>query len=243
MKRRALVIYCDNTESGELPGPAADNTNIREFLTSKLGGEWLPNEILSLNNPTIFGVRQAVRDFLSDCDYSFVVFSGHGFIDSHDQQQYVELIDGDIKISELVGNASRQTMIIDACRGFFTRAPQTGLMGIRAMSEKSSNNRSTRLLFDSLVKQCEEGISILYSADVNQSATDSDKGGAYLYSLIEVCRNWGKTNGGDHVLDIKSAHNAAIPFMKDNFITNQNPVMKDEKRLKYYPLAVKWTLL
>jgi hypothetical protein len=52
MIRRAMIIYCDDTASGELYGPSQDNINYCNFLQNNLGGKWSRNEILSLQNPT-----------------------------------------------------------------------------------------------------------------------------------------------------------------------------------------------
>lgn len=53
MNRKALIIYCDDIESGFLSGPTVDNTNFRNYLTSYCRGDWYENEIKSLNNPSI----------------------------------------------------------------------------------------------------------------------------------------------------------------------------------------------
>ena len=52
MNRKALIIYCTETNSGSLTGPRMDNKNIREYLKSDVGGQWYDNEIISLENPT-----------------------------------------------------------------------------------------------------------------------------------------------------------------------------------------------
>jgi hypothetical protein len=40
MTRKALIIYCDNTQSGELSGPSHDFENYQNYLKSHLGGEF-----------------------------------------------------------------------------------------------------------------------------------------------------------------------------------------------------------
>src|ERR1700747_1498950 len=115
--RRALIIYCGNTESGPLIGPHYDNLHYLNFLKSKLGGNWLPHEIQSLTNPTPFGVSRAITNFLNNAHYTFIIFSGHGYFSIDTNRQFVELRGKSISILNLRTNAPRQTLIVDACRG------------------------------------------------------------------------------------------------------------------------------
>lgn len=242
MIRRALIIFCNNTESGELPGPNVDNSNLRNFLTSQIGGEWQSNEVLSLSNPTIREVRNAVIKFLNIADYSFVVFSGHGWINTDENnKQYLEVSDGDISINDIISYSTRQTIIIDACRGFISPLNESLSKGLgRAVISYSSTSISTRQLFDSVVMRAEEGLTVLFSASENQSSIDSAKGGAYIYSLLAVSRNWFRTDKINNIFTIKNAHQLGITFMNYNFITKQKPVMNSEKRMRYFPISVKF---
>jgi hypothetical protein len=243
MIRKALIIYCDNTESGFLNGPSVDNTNLRNYLMSHCGGDWYENEIRSLNNPTIQQVKNAVN-LMINSDYTFVVFSGHGWINvDEDFTQYLEVADGDISINELITDADRQTILIDSCRGFLSPITESFNKGLSGTIRAYSSTISTRTLFDSLVLKAEEGISVMFSASENQSSVDSIKGGAYIYSLLSVCRNWFVNNKTENYLSIKNAHNLAIPFMETKFVTKQKPVMNSEKRLRYFPFAVKFTTI
>ncbi len=243
MNRKALIIYCDDTESGFLNGPSIDNTNLRNYLTSYCGGNWYENEIKSLNNPTIQQVRNAIN-LMKNADYSFVVFSGHGWINTdEDNTQYLEVANGDIAINELITDAERQTILIDSCRGFLRPLMESFEKGLSGAVRTYSSTTSTRTLFNTLVLKAEEGISVMYSASENQSSVDSPKGGAYIYSVIAVCRNWFVNNKTSNYLTIKNAHDLAIPFMKSKFITKQKPVMSTDKRMRYFPFAVKFTQL
>jgi len=241
MTRKALIVYCDNTESGKLPGPSADNQNLRTHLTSPLGGDWYDSEIISLNNPTKLQVLQSIRT-IGVADYSFVVFSGHGYINTADNhKQYVELSDGDLSISNLVSNSKRQTIIIDACRGYYSPTTQMFSKGLSGTFENFSGRQSTRKLFDHHLNNCEEGLSVMYAASKNQSASDSDKGGAYLFSILKVCEIWAQNDSKKQKFSIRDAHNSGIIYMNKNFETKQKPTMHAEKRMRYFPLAVKWT--
>ncbi|HNY63372.1 MAG TPA: caspase family protein [Bacteroidales bacterium] len=240
MIRRALIIYCNNTKSGKLPGPDSDNNNLIKHLTSNLGGNWYNSEILSLPNPTIKQVESAVITHLKDTDYSFVVFSGHGGINIIDNKQYIELKDGDIAVNKLFSNAKRQTIIIDACRSHYTPGIKLFSDSLIKSFESVAGTLSTRSLFDKHILNCEEGLTILYAASENQSASDSDNGAAYLSSLLKVCMIWEKEDTENTKLSLKTAHKKGSIYMKNHFDTIQNPIIKPEKRKKYYPLAVKY---
>lgn len=240
MKRRALIVFCDNTESGKLSGPKADNNNLRKHMTSQLGGDWYDSEIVSLNNPTKRQVLLAMRNHNGEADYSFVVFSGHGFINTNDNdEQYIELQDESVSIKILINSARRQTLIIDACRGYY---PETQLFskGLTGIFDSHKPRTSIRELFDHHINNCEEGLSILYAASENQTATDSNQGGAYLFSILKACELWSQHDTKRQKFSIKDAHKNGTIFMHKNFKTIQKPIMQPEKRMRYFPLAVKW---
>ena len=243
MKRKALIIYCNDTPSGELRGPYQDAVNLRTFLMSMLGGEWYESEIGFLKNPTSALVRQAVRTYLSGADYTFVVFSGHGFINTDENnRQYIELADDSIPIGSLISKAPRQTMIIDACRGYYspTRASLSVFEGIGDIHH--FEEASTRQIFDNAVLKAEKGLTIMYAASRNESALDTNKGGAYLFSLIAYANRWEKTNRKFRVLPLNTANTRATELMHQTFETIQNPVINAEKRINHFPFAVMYPL-
>ena len=87
MKRRALILFCTDTESGHLDGPEYDNKNYKDFLTSHLGGDWYDNKILSIKNPTSIKVSNAMTQFLNGAEYTFIIFSGHGYLNTADSNR------------------------------------------------------------------------------------------------------------------------------------------------------------
>lgn len=241
MKRKALIIYCTDTPSGELNGPIYDCKNMTAYLTSCLGGAWESNEIIPLHNPTIGKVRSVIKNEFQDLDYSMVLFSGHGFINTEDGCQYLEMMDGDAIINILKTGAPRQTAIIDACRGYERAISDSTLKMFSAMNESddSVKKKICRQLFDDRVMEAERGISVLYSASENESSVDTPKGAVYISSLIAACKEWEKNDSLLHVLSIKGAHLRAIDYMNRHFMTDQNPMMAEEKRRRYFPLAIK----
>jgi hypothetical protein len=244
MKRRALIIYCDNTASGELTGPPFDNELYRGFLMSNLGGRWEEGEILSLPNPKSSLVTRAINKFLDGADYTFTIFTGHGFLNTDENnRQYLEVADDDIPILSLRTTAKRQTIIIDACRGFHSPS-QTILKGFSEVFESfTGDSYSTRQIFNNAVMRAEEGLTVLYAASQNQTSLDTDNGAAYLLSLLHTAEKWEEVDKKHNIIDLKETHEYAKTYLSENFETIQIPTMNREKRVKYYPFAVKGTLL
>lgn len=247
MERRALIIYCDDTKSDPLDGPEMDYLNYREFLESKLGGNWNSREIDALQNPTSEEVQECIDNFLNDADYSFIIFTGHGCIGEHDKMQYLELADKDIKLEELITTADRQTIIVDACRGLFNY--NIPLLFEKAEVDEAFSNYGGsphRALFDKAVLNCEEGITILYAASENESALDTNQGGAYLVSLLAAANEWKQENSEDNVFTIQDAHIDGTIYLKSSFDTLQKPELQNhepQKRNRYFPFAVKDVVL
>lgn len=240
MERKALIIYCTNTSSGTLNGPYKDNQNFIDYLKSDVGGQWYNEEIVSIQNPNKNDIIRIISNDFNNVDYSFIVFSGHGYISINDNLQYIEINNCDIPILELRTNAKRQTIIIDACRGYYQPIHDSKQTRFSNLYEYATGHPNTRGIFEAAVEQADEGITVLFSADENQSSLDTDKGGAYLLSLLSVCKEWErKTNERNCYYPINYAHDEACLYIKKHFVTNQNPVMNQEKRRYYFPLAVK----
>jgi len=240
MIRKALIVYMTNSPSGELDGPACDYDNFCSFLTSSLGGEWYDNEIIPLENPTKKQLKDKILS-MTGCDYAFTVFTGHGEFETDDKLQYIELMDGDVSIRELIVSCcKKQTIIIDACRGFFSMSQRLLEKAVSSSMESYYQYTSTRELYDSFLKDAEEGLTVLYAASENQTALDTDHGAAYILSLIGAAEIWDEGSNRKSMLSLKEAHEKAIAYMKQKFPnTIQKPTMNGEKRLRYYPFAVK----
>lgn len=187
-------------------------------------------------------VGRAVREFLNGADYTFTIFSGHGFLNlDENSRQYLEVADTDISILKLRTTAKRQTLIIDACRGFYIPT-QEFLKGFSELYEHFTGDiYSTRQLYDKAILTANEGWTILYAARRNQTALDTNNGGAYLLSLLRIAENWEASDIENNIIDLKVAHEFAKEYLADNFDTIQIPIMNGEKRLEYFPFAVKVT--
>lgn len=243
MKRRALIIYCDNTASGKLPGAVQDARNLNAHLKSLAGGEWRNDEVGFLRNPTDMRVKKVVNSSMKNADYTFTVFTGHGFIHKDDGfKQYLELNNRSIPLKNLITNSKKQTIIVDSCRGYYSTHRES------LLQEQSSflgdvqhlEQPSTRLIFDNAVRKADKGVSVLYSASVNQTALDTPSGGAFLFSLLQYAQNWSATRSHYTYLPYDTALTRSRTLMYNKFDTKQKPVMNIGPRNFHFPIAVKF---
>jgi hypothetical protein len=208
-----------------------------------LGGEWHDNEIRSLNNPNSATVAYVIQNFFRGADYSFIIFSGHGFINSDDNnRQYVELLDKSISILSLRTSARRQTLIIDACRGFYSPSQELLEAFRESRDHFLGDIESTRQFYSNMIMSCEEGWTIMYSASRNQTSLDTATGGAYLISLLKGLQYWEENDQRNNILDLRVAHQYATNIIK-GYDTIQVPTINAEKRQRYFPIAVKSSLI
>jgi hypothetical protein len=79
MERKALIIagVWQGCGDDELPGVVEDAKNYRSFLTSSLGGGWYSEEVTTLTDPSKSQIASCIKA-MSSCDYSMVIFAGHG---------------------------------------------------------------------------------------------------------------------------------------------------------------------
>jgi len=54
-----------------------------------------------------------------------------------------------------------------------------------------------------------------------------------------VAKAWSNKYEDNNILTLKDAHDRAVGYLKDNYLTLQVPIRAQEKRNIYYPFAVK----
>ncbi|MCL6478698.1 MAG: caspase family protein [Peptococcaceae bacterium] len=118
MKRHALII----SNPGELgaenycEGVKIDVKNYISFLKSPLGGTWYDSEITHLDRPSRANVHNAITN-ISLCDYTFIVFCGHGYFSASKESTILELRKNEeIDSLDLRNGARKRTIILDCCR-------------------------------------------------------------------------------------------------------------------------------
>ena len=238
MNRRALLIGCNESPSGKLSGIDYDLNKYDHFLNSNLGGNWYEWEVKKILNPTLNDLESIIESHYYNSDYTFTLFSGHGCVNRNNFIQYLELMNGDIQFTKLKSKALKQTIIIDACRGYETIA-ESALLKSVLETKDFSDITPTRKIFDNAIEASENGLTVLYSASKNESSAAGEYGSPYLLSLL-IANNWKRSNSSDNILKLDSIHYDSESYLREFFPkTLQTPFIEPEKRRNYFPFAVK----
>jgi hypothetical protein len=236
--RKAFLIGCAGgyRDLSFLKGVNLDLKNYSDFLTSKSGGEWRYDEICTLVDPTSEILESKIVN--SDADYTFVVYSGHGYINSYTSDDTICLKDKDVSISSLVSLSKKQTIIIDACREYYQ--PNLLLEQELKLSTLIDDRlkESTRAIFDEAIIKNPEGILLLFAAQPNQTAGDNELlGGVFSYSLLKIGKEF-KAASSNRILTLDKALDGAKVYIKNKFNSNQTPTFAGQsRRLTFPPFA------
>ena len=237
-KRRAIIIGSQGGFRGLelLKGVSKDLSNYENHLLSDVGGNWDKDEIIKLLDPTANEVVYNIQNAIAD--YVFIVFSGHGFINTYSSSDYICLKDIDMSISKLVSNSKRQTIILDSCRQYFTEIPLEEMKESKIFSKKHVINNA-RKIFDDAINKTPEGIILVFSAQPGQSSGDNDLlGGIFSYSLLKASKVW-SDNYTNKILTLNQAVDLSKNVMNDTFLTLQRPGMAGQiRRLTFPPFAI-----
>ena len=130
MLRKVILIEGSHVEDeDELPGAKVDITNWIYFLSSSCGGAFCANEIVVLQNPNPNTVMLEIQR--DEPVYMMVVFSGHGFHSTEEDEDFICLNPNSqgnsfLSLSDIQAvmqkQAKRGLLIMDACRGLLTGA-------------------------------------------------------------------------------------------------------------------------
>lgn len=231
IERRALIVECSAIAGQDkIVGAQKDAYAWQEFLLSHRGGAWRNNEITILNNPTPQTVRSKIA--LMSTGYSFVTFSGHGYVNAYTKKTMVCLQGGDISESELTPSSDRATIILDSCRG------QTFALAefaeARAMLKAAADSSQYRNLFDAALERSEYGVCQLYGCAFKQAAhEDPEIGGDFTQALIQAGNNW----AGPGVFSLRNASDAAEKVVRQKR-PQQTPECNLGRRINHFPFAV-----
>ena len=242
MMRRALII---GAPDDSIPGVMKDMASYRNFLLSPLGGAWTSDEIVTLTSPTKASVQTHV-DALSDAEYSFTVFAGHGRHLVPSNATIIQIQPNiEMDSSELRQGAEKHTLILDCCRlsslrkltedRMFAKADQRGL---------TLNATECRRYFDQQISESAKGLVVLFSCSVDETAGESEeRGGYYSSSLILAAEEWKRGSKTDlskeyAIFSVLKAHEAATLRVKGLSGNRQNPTVEHPRVEKFFPFAV-----
>jgi hypothetical protein len=188
MNRKAIIIG-SSLSSGNLKhlkGVSQDVNNYIEYLTSSVGGAWYKSEITTLLNPSRIQLNRTISA-CTGCDLALVVFTGHGARNGVD---FIQINDHDIiPLSSVNVNAKKQITIADACR---TEHPLDYFEGLSGLGLKfdQDNKQVARSLYDYYISRVENGYFNLSSCSPGENSQDTNKGGLFSTTMLEVVHNW-----------------------------------------------------
>lgn len=231
MIRKAILIG-NNTgykASTFLKGVTKDLENYRNYLVGGIGGGWVQREIDILHNKSKRDILSAIKSCYAD--YSFVVFSGHGFVNSRDGLTYICVEDGFISEDELNTYLDKQTLILDCCREestvsnfigdtgeYFEKAERTAIAGVRQIV-------NARAKFDNALAVSNQGRFTGYACLTDQLSGDNPtSGGVFSSALLRAGLNFGSKNSDRYTwLAIKAAMEHASSLISSNPFSTQQP--------------------
>jgi len=258
MKRKILIITNPGEKGDEhyCKGVYVDAENYKSYFATPYGGYWSEeSEILHLDKPTKLRVDQQISD-LSICEFSIIIFCGHGFYSSSSDSNILQLnLNERIDSIDLRKNSNKRIIILDNCREVSRDYITDGvILKARAFSESLSgmnklHPESCKKYYNQTIESCKNQLIVSYGCDIGEFANESStKGGYYSSSLLKVSRKL--VDDTIDSVDLKKEyftasfpklHQASIPLVEKLSDNEQNPQI-DKPRLsksdKYLPFII-----
>ncbi len=245
MTRKAIIIG-NNTGLNAptfLSGVTKDLENYQRYLTSDGGGRWyywenLPNltEVEILHNQG----RQTILNAIRNChaDYSFVVFTGHGYTKSRDGLTYICVNGGEISEDELITSSQKQSLILDCCRQVESANESYNFSGTASMMNKAVALSATlssplrkinlpREKFDAALGVTTNGQFRGYACLIDQTSGDNpSSGGVFSTALMKEGLKFSSVNQERYWLTIQEAVILTKNELAKDPFTKQVPTYK-----------------
>jgi len=188
MKRFALIIYSPSYGEQFLPGAGRDADNVYNYLTSSIGGAFIPDlEIVKVRNPR----KNILKKLLSranKADIAIVYFAGHGY--RFNDSDYMCINDDEqVLVKDLYVPAKRQLTFIDACRTALRPEQYKGI-GDLGFFFPSRDLEEGRELYNLLLQNAPIGHILTFSTMPGDAARDTPDGGIYTYSFMQALYDW-----------------------------------------------------
>jgi len=243
--RKALIIGAPDEK---IPGVYVDLKNFAKYLSSPIGGLWYSSEITTLTSPSANDVRNEI-ELLKSKDYSLIFFAGHGYHSIERRRTILHINSKETLDSlELRGGATRHSLILDCCRKPESEQLLKAAMESMALDSVSRalNPSECRIYFDKAIAACDEGLVVMNSCSINETAGESgDKGGYFTSSLIDAANDWAerKLRGIDltknfATFSTQDCHTAAAAQVQKLSGGRQTPTFESPRTEKKFPFAV-----
>lgn len=251
LTKRALLIANPGEQDAEnyAKGVYVDLRNYHRFLNSPSGGAWEASEIESMDRPTRAAVQLKIAEF-ARYDYTFVMFSGHGWYSSVDRDRILELRkDERVSSQELLLYAKKRTLVLDCClvvhhEPMMEKAARMVAFANAAHIPRTPNREACRKLFLEGIEKAPVGYVRISSCAIDERSWDDDNsGGRYNSSLIGIAEGWADREAHKHwssdaTLSIAEAHEGAAALTRNRSNGAQNPGIEKAKSGPYFPFAV-----
>jgi len=175
--------------------------------------------------------REEIIAAIDECfgDYSFVVFSGHGFLNEGDGKTYICVADGYISEDELDTLLEKQTLILDCCREYDNLSESfESFLGDIVKSEITKAFSTTRRIinarnkFERALNESTNGKFVGYACLVNQTSADNPQsGGLFSTALLYAGIKFGLKDRNKFWLPIRKATRDAIRILSNDPFTEQ----------------------
>lgn len=255
VSRKALIIGYPGEIGDEnyCEGVFVDLNNYKKYLTSPLGGSWFEDEIVILLNTEI-EILDYYLDKIKNIDYTFIAFSGHGYIVKKGSNyiNYLQINKSEeICINYLKKFDKKRTIVLDCCREIYDSQGKKLIVESRLKRIQKAgfeiNPNLCRKLFDYRLSLCKNGLIILHSCRPGQKSGDDDiNGGVYTSSLLEAVDDWFEETlqteyNPKKVMSVVKAHQYSIDIIDfklqfKNVI--QNPYIEKPRSPLYFPFGV-----
>jgi len=246
MIRKAFLIGSPMSEDDQedyLQGVTPDIRNMKKHLSSNAGGAWEDNEMVLFENPTR---KELYHEMLGQYDFAIIQYSGHGF--AYTKSKTILGINPHelISLAEIHSwiTCPRRYYFLDCCRGVLDESLRKSIRSFSARESDDSDIREYyRERYNSIIRTCETGTSIIYSCGINESADEdddeeADRGGIFSLSYFRSADSISNIPKNKYY-SIQSIFNVAVKRMKEDYpMADQNPTMKPERRNRYFPFKV-----
>lgn len=149
----------------------------KKFFKSDIGGCWEDGEFIDMhdeygyfentNNPQ--GCLESKLKILNGCDYSIVVFVGHGCYHNHmDKIQLSQ--DVLFSVNDLYKNAGKRLVIVDSCRSLLTQEYIPSFTKIIRESKEYDYRNENKKYYNRIISDMQDHIELIQSTQICQYA-------------------------------------------------------------------------
>jgi hypothetical protein len=170
------------------------------FFRSPIGGNWKDDEITRFGEGNTIDPKRLKRMMIPlntvQCQYSIIVFCGHGCCTA-DEEDAIQLpipTDGNnnlLPVEDLLGSGLsfvRRTVILDACRSLVPYTSKQLFEERQFSSIYKIDGTECGKYYDSLIMQAQPHVEILYSTEKHQKAYGSKEGSRYADAMSNIVR-------------------------------------------------------